>query len=118
MDVVVSVCLSYNWWPSRYGSLGWADPLLAGATIRLRPRVTKGSRAAGLAMAYKLIEAAQSRWRAVNAPQMVAPVRAGALFHKGRFLERPVEITPGPSPHAWCPRSPDDSRSTGFDYCS
>lgn len=114
----MSVCLSYNWWPSRYGSLGWADPLLAGATIRLRPRVTKGSRAAGLAMAYKLIEAAQSRWRAVNAPQMVAPVRAGALFHKGRFLERPVEITPGPSPHAWCPRSPDDSRSTGFDYCS
>ena len=29
-------------------------------------------------MAYKLIEAAQSRWRAVNAPHLVALVRAGA----------------------------------------
>ena len=50
------------------------------ATVRLRTRVTKGpgSRAAGMAMAYKLIEAAQSRWRAVNAPQLVALVRAGA----------------------------------------
>jgi putative transposase len=32
-------------------------------------------------MAYKLIEAAQSRWRAVNAPHLVALVRAGAIFH-------------------------------------
>ena len=40
------------------------------ATVRLRQRVTKGpgSRAAGVAMAFKLIEAAQARWRAVNAP--------------------------------------------------
>ena len=70
------------------------------ATMRLRTRVTKGpgSRAAGMAMAYKLIEAAQSRWRAVNAPQLVALVRAGALFHKGKLLERPVDITPEPSP--------------------
>jgi len=44
------------------------------ATVRLRTKVTKGpgSRAAGLAMAYKLIESAQTRWRAVNAPQLVA----------------------------------------------
>ena len=70
------------------------------ATVRLRTRVTKGpgSRAAGMAMAYKLIEAAQSQWRAVNAPQLVALVRAGALFHKGKLLERPVDITPEPSP--------------------
>ena len=70
------------------------------ATVRLRTRVTKGpgSRAAGMAMAYKLIEAAQSRWRAVNAPQLVALVRAGALFHNGKLLERPVDITPEPSP--------------------
>ena len=70
------------------------------ATVRLRTRVTKGpgSRAAGMAMAYKLIEAAQSRWRAVNAPQLVALVRASALFHKGKLLERPVDITPEPSP--------------------
>ncbi|BCP29947.1 hypothetical protein MINTM026_09170 [Mycobacterium intracellulare] len=47
------------------------------ATVRLRTKVTKGpgSRAAWLAMAYKLIEAAQARWRAVNAPHLVALVR-------------------------------------------
>ena len=56
-----------------------------------------GSRAAGIAMAYKLIEAAQSRWRAVNAPHLVAVVRAGAVFHKGKLLERPVDITPDTS---------------------
>ncbi|MDT5160688.1 MAG: hypothetical protein QOC90_998 [Mycobacterium sp.] len=56
------------------------------ATVRLRTKVTKGpgSRAAGLAMAYTLIEAAQTRWRAVNAPHLVALVRAGAVFHKGK----------------------------------
>ena len=65
------------------------------ATVRLRTRVTKGpgSRAAGLAMAYKLIEAAQARWRMVNAPHLVALVRNGAVFHKGKLLERPVDIT-------------------------
>jgi putative transposase len=46
-------------------------------------------------MAYKLIEAAQIRWRAVNAPHLVALVRAGAIFHQGKLLERPVDITPG-----------------------
>lgn len=66
------------------------------ATVRLRTKVTKGpgSRAAGIAMAYKLIDAAQARWRAVNAPHMVSLVRAGAVFHKGKLLERPTDITP------------------------
>jgi putative transposase len=41
-------------------------------------------------MAYKLIDAAQARWRAVNAPHLVALVRAGAVFHKGKLLERPT----------------------------
>ncbi|MFD8101132.1 IS256 family transposase [Nocardia fluminea] len=60
------------------------------ATVRLRTKVTKGpgSRAAGLAMAYKLIEAAQTRWRAVNAPHLVALVRAGARFERGALVER------------------------------
>jgi len=60
------------------------------ATVRLRTRVTKGpgSRAAGLAMAFKLIESAQSRWRAVNAPHLVALVRAGARFERGVLVER------------------------------
>lgn len=59
------------------------------ATVRLRTKVTKGpgSRAAGLAMAYKLIEAAQSKWRAVNAPHLVKLVRDGATFDKGKLVE-------------------------------
>ncbi len=63
------------------------------ATVRLRQRVTKGpgSRAAGVAMAFKLIESAQGRWRAVNAPHLVALVRAGATFEKGKLVERPDE---------------------------
>jgi putative transposase len=63
------------------------------ATVRLRTRVTKGpgSRAAGVAMASKLIESAQHRWRAVNAPHLVALVRAGARFENGKLVERPDE---------------------------
>ncbi len=63
------------------------------ATVRLRQRVTKGpgSRAAGIAMAFKLIESAQARWRAVNAPHLVALVRAGAEFSNGKLVERPDE---------------------------
>jgi putative transposase len=64
------------------------------ATVRLRTRVTKGpgSRAAGLAMAYKLIIAAQDRWRAINGPHLVALVRAGAVFKKGVLIENPNEV--------------------------
>jgi hypothetical protein len=42
------------------------------ATVRHRTKVTKGpgSRAAGLAMAFTLIESAQDRWRAVTGPQL------------------------------------------------
>lgn len=56
-------------------------------------KVTKGpgSRAAGLAMAFKLIESAQARRRAVNAPHLVALVRAGASFVNGGLVERPDE---------------------------
>jgi transposase-like protein len=63
------------------------------ATVRHRTKVTKGpgSRAAGLAMAFKLIESAQDRWRAVNAPHLVALVRAGATFTNGKLIERPSE---------------------------
>ncbi len=67
------------------------------ATVRLRQRVTKGpgSRAAGVAMAFKLIESAQTRWRAVNAPHLVALVRAGAVFKNGKLIERPDESEGG-----------------------
>ena len=42
---------------------------------------------------HGLIEAAQSRWRAVNAPHLVALVRAGARFENGKHIERPDETT-------------------------
>ena len=60
------------------------------STVRLRTKVTRGagSRAAALAMTFKLIESAQERWRAVNAPHLVALVRAGARFERGVLLER------------------------------
>lgn len=64
------------------------------STVRQRTKVTKGpgSRAAGLAMAFKLIESAQDRWRAVNGPHLVALVRAGATFRKGVLVENsPIE---------------------------
>lgn len=67
------------------------------ATVRLRQRVTKGpgSRAAGVARAFKLIESAQHRWRAVNAPHLVALVRAGARFANGKLIERPDDESGG-----------------------
>jgi transposase-like protein len=66
------------------------------STVRHRTKVTKGpgSRTAGLAMAFKLIESAQAHWRAVNAPHLVALVRAGARFTNGKLVERPDEHTP------------------------
>jgi transposase-like protein len=75
------------------------------ATVRLRTKVTKGhgSKAAALAMAFKLIESAQRRWRMVNAPHLVALVRSGAVFVDGKHVERPEDQLPeaaGTSPAA------------------
>lgn len=39
-------------------------------------------------MVFKLIEPAQTRWRAVNAPHLVALVRAGPHFERGVLVER------------------------------
>ncbi|MEV6057852.1 IS256 family transposase, partial [Streptomyces sp. NPDC052107] len=58
------------------------------STVRLRTKVT---RTAALAMVFKLVESAQQRWRAVNAPHLVALVRAGARFEGGQLIERPTE---------------------------
>jgi len=55
------------------------------ATVRLRQRVTKGagSRTKALLMAYKLLDMAQARWRAINAPHLAALVLAGQRFVDG-----------------------------------
>jgi transposase-like protein len=60
------------------------------ATVRLRQRTTKGPgcRDAGMAMAYKLLDAAQTRWRRLNGHELVALVRAGATFIDGHLQER------------------------------
>jgi putative transposase len=51
------------------------------ATVKARTKKTKGtgSRKAGLAMAFKLLSAAEKRWRRVNAPHLVALVKAGEV---------------------------------------
>jgi len=62
------------------------------STVKARTRKTRGagSRQAGLALAFKLTLAAQQRWRRVNAPHLVALVRAGAKFQDG------VQVTSQP----------------------
>ena len=56
------------------------------ATVKARTKKTKGagSRKAGLAMAFKLLSAAEKRWRRVNAPHLVALVKAGVKFPDGQ----------------------------------
>jgi putative transposase len=74
------------------------------ATVKARTRKTKGagSRKAGLAMAFKLLLAAEKRWRKVNAPHLVALVKAGVKFPNGQaemFQPHPVPedlFTPTP----------------------
>ena len=63
------------------------------ATVKARTRVTKGagSRRRGLVMAYKLLDAAEDRWRKVNSPELVAVVRAGIEFKDGNQIERRID---------------------------
>jgi len=93
------VLLAFYDYPAGTGSTYGPPTRLSSpfATVRLRQRVTKGpgSRAAGIAMAFELIQPAQHRWRAVNAPHLVTlVVRAGARFEKGKLGGRPDEPTP------------------------
>lgn len=55
------------------------------STVKLRTKVTKGagSKKAALAMAYKLLDAAQERWRRINGHELVSDVLAGAKFKDG-----------------------------------
>ena len=61
----------------------------------MKERGLHGSKAAALAMAFKLIESAQRRWRMVNAPHLVALVRAWATFVNGKLVERPEDEAGG-----------------------
>ena len=55
------------------------------ATVKLRTKVTKGagSKKAALAMAYKLLDAAQERWRRFNGHELVGDVLDGVKFTDG-----------------------------------
>ena len=60
------------------------------ATVKHRTRVTKGagSRAAGLTMAFKLLEAAQKSWRRLDAHELLPLVQAGVVFKDGQSVAR------------------------------
>jgi transposase-like protein len=55
------------------------------ATVKLRTRVTKGagSKKAALAMAYKLLDAAQERWRRFTGHELVTDVLTGTKYKDG-----------------------------------
>jgi putative transposase len=55
------------------------------ATVKLRTKVTKGagSKKAALAMAYKLLDTAQERWRRCNGHELVGDVLDGVRFKDG-----------------------------------
>jgi len=74
-----------------WGHLRTTNPIESTfATVKLRQRVTKGagSRTAGLTMAFTLLTMAEQRWRRLNAPHLVAQVRAGVRFRDGLRIER------------------------------
>jgi len=49
------------------------------ATVKLRSRAA-GSKAAALAIAYKLLDVAEERWRRFNGHELIADVLDGATF--------------------------------------
>ena len=63
------------------------------STVKARTKKTKGagSRKAGLAMAFKLLLAAEKRWRRINAPHLVALVQAGVRFSNGQ-QQKPSQV--------------------------
>jgi putative transposase len=65
------------------------EATFAPAKGRVKKTKGAGSRRAGLAMAFKLIESAQQRWRKINAPELVRQVREGVRFPDG---QRPPAI--------------------------
>ena len=64
------------------------------SSVKLRTKVTRGagSPAAALAMVFKLVESAQTRWRAINAAHLVPLVRTGARFERGTLVDQPQEV--------------------------
>jgi putative transposase len=98
MDDLDSLLAFYDYPSEHWVHLRTTNPIESTfSTVRLRTRVTRGagSRRAALAMAYKLLDAAQARWHKITAPELVPLVRAGATFIDGKLQERrPTETEP------------------------
>jgi len=98
MDDLDSLLAFYDYPSEHWVHLRTTNPIESTfSTVRLRTRVTRGagSRRAALAMAYKLLDAAQTRWHKITAPELVPLVRAGATFIDGKLQERrPTETEP------------------------
>jgi transposase-like protein len=94
IDDAEALLTFYDFPAEHWLHLKTTNPVESTSTVRLRTRVTKGpgSKQAGLAMAFKLLEAAEDRWRSLNGPHLVALVRAGARFDKGVMVERPNNV--------------------------
>ena len=76
-----------------WGHLRTTNPIesvFAGVKARTRQTKGAGSRRAGLAFAFKLAVSAERHWRKVNAPHLLALVRAGVRFKDG------VQVRPAP----------------------
>jgi hypothetical protein len=90
-DEVEQLLAFYDYPVGRWIRLRTTNPIESSfATVRHRTKVTKGPRswAAGLAMAFEWFESARARWRVVDALQVVALIRAGAVFVNGTLVER------------------------------
>lgn len=72
------------------------ESIFAPAKTRTKKTKGAGSRKAGLAMAFKLIEGAQNRWRKINKPHLVRLVREGVQFKDGKIVPSAPEKTPQP----------------------
>jgi transposase-like protein len=76
----------YDFPAEHWGHLRTSNPIESTfATVRLRTYRTKGpgSRAAGLAMAFKLARKAESRWRKLNGSEKLQDVIDGIVFVDG-----------------------------------
>jgi hypothetical protein len=84
--------------------------------VRLRTKITKGagSKKAALAMAYKLLDAAQQRWRRFNGQELVADVLADVQFKDGIRVTDDDQIIEEKVP----PERPHATSSTTFDNTS
>ena len=63
------------------------------ATDKSNPQIRHLERTVPSASVVR-VSARQRRWRMVNAPHLVALVRAGATFVNGKLAERPGEDAP------------------------